>query len=107
MEFVIEHARKTIKEDYIILLQVTSPTRDLKRCQAIIDKHQEIQKGPIKSLVTVNKFTLKPDGYLYIFPRDVYIWNTPLFVVLNEVEPDIDWIWDFRIAEAMLFGNHS
>lgn len=105
MRIVVEHAIKKIKEDIIILLQPTSPMRG---------KNQQHVKNMVKlfethnmNIIPVNIHTLIPNGYCFVFPKHNYIWDYPVYCYRMQPYPDIDYIWDFRIAEAMINGNYS
>ena len=103
MRLVVDQAVKKIKEDNIILLQCTSPLRgkdDILTCVEMFTRNN-------KNLVTINSYTLKPDGYCYIFPKNRYIWDSPIILFITGPVVDIDYIWDFRIAEALDRGNNS
>jgi CMP-N-acetylneuraminic acid synthetase len=105
MRTVWEHAKSHIKEDVIILLQPTSPLRKKKTIENCIAIY-ETYKGK-RNIVTTS--LNKPNGYCFIFPRQRYIWDHKLFLVqCNYADNiDIDYIWDFRIAEAIERGDYS
>ena len=106
MRFVVEHAREKIKEDVIILLQPTSPLRDKGLVRACISEFEHYDMN----IVTINQRTCKPNGACFIFPKNEYIWDYPIFCIEcggKERNIDIDYIWDFRIAEAIERGDYS
>lgn len=111
MKLVIEHAKYHIKEDVIILLQPTSPLRDEGLVRFCIEEYEDHMGG--LNIVTVNNYTLKPTGSCFIFPKNRYIWDSkiwcifPLPVSMRHNYIDIDYIWDFRIAEAIERENYS
>ena len=104
MKFVVEHAITKISEPAIILLQCTTP----KRSEFLIKRYIKVFEEFKKNVVTVNMYTNQPNGYCFIFPKNHYIWDYPIFVMgMNEIDTmDIDYIWDFRIAEAIQRGDH-
>lgn len=103
MEIVVQHATSKIKEDNIILLQVTTPLRT----KQVIDKAIWAFEYHRKNIVVVNRHTLIPNGYCFIFPKREYIWGYPIYVIKVPPTPDIDYIWDFMIAEAIQRGDHN
>ena len=103
MEIVVQHAIKKIKEDNIILLQVTTPIR----AKTLIEKCIDAFVYHKKNIVTIDRYSLAPNGYCFIFPKHEYIWNHPLHLIMTERYCDIDYIWDFRIAEAIARGDYS
>ena len=103
MRIVVEHAVTKIKEDNIILLQVTSPLREVEMIERCIHAFQYREKN----IVIVNGYTLVPNGYCFIFPKFKYIWDHDIYVISMGKSPDIDYIWDFRIAEAIARGDYS
>lgn len=107
MEIVVHHAAIKIKEDNIILLQVTSPIRKktvVDKCIMKFEQFAEFEAHSI-NVVTVDRRSLKPNGYCFVFPKNRYIWNSELYLIMMEREIDIDYIWDFRIGEAIMKGS--
>lgn len=105
MQQVAHHA---LKYDTICLLQPTSPL-----LQPHILKHalHQYYSHKYPCLVAVNK-DYDPCGAFYILNRDSFyqhgnVWMPGLAVcILDEKEAiDIDHIWSFRIAEAVLGGK--
>lgn len=105
MQQVSHHA---LKYDTICLLQPTSP---LLKAHTLKHALHQYYSHKYPCLVAVNRY-YKPCGAFYILNRDSFyqhsnVWMPGLAVkILDEKEAiDIDHIWDFRIAEAVLEGK--
>lgn len=95
-----------LKNDNIVWLQPTSPTRTSDEIDKAI-KWFEI--GGFETLVTVrflSPFQLfLPEGTAYIF-KNGKIWNKKIGVhVLDKPVVDVDTEFDFKMAEMVLNGN--
>lgn len=104
MQQVAHHA---LKYDTICLLQPTSPLLQPSTLKHAIHQYYS-NKYPC--LVAVNP-DFKPCGAFYIFNRDSFyqhgnIWipGMAVYTVDEKESVDIDHIWSFRIAEAVMDG---
>jgi CMP-N-acetylneuraminic acid synthetase len=93
--------------DIIVLLQATSPLTCLEDIENALEF---FTKYELVSLVSVNE-NYYPNGAIYIksmagFLQVPSFWVDGMGVLkmCNERSVDIDGIWDFRVAEAMLKG---
>ena len=96
-----------LKYDTICLLQPTSPTLQPSTLKHAIHQYYN-HKYPC--LVAVNR-DFRPCGAFYILNRDSFyrdsnIWmpGMAVYTVDEKESIDIDYIWSFRIAEAVLRG---
>lgn len=95
-------------QSYFVLLQPTSPIRSeetLTRAQA------RFEKGDIPALVSVNP-ALQPNGSFYFCRTDVFLAEHTLYpkgthfwVCSWEESVDINYPYEFRIAEAVARGD--
>jgi CMP-N-acetylneuraminic acid synthetase len=106
-EVMQQVAHQELKYDTICLLQPTSPTLQPSTLKHAIHQYYS-NKYPC--LVAVNP-DFKPCGAFYIFNRDSFYQNSNIWMpgmavyTVDEKESvDIDHIWDFRIAEAVMDG---
>lgn len=112
-EVILQVSHRSLKYDTICLLQPTSPLLQYSTLQNAIMKYYIHRNSSQKysCVVAVNK-DYKPCGAFYIFDRESFIkhgtiWMPGITVyVVDEKEAiDIDYIWDFRISEAIIRGN--
>ena len=107
-EVMQQVSHHVLKYDTICLLQVTSPTLQPSTLKHAI---QLYYNNIFPGLVAVNRI-YNPCGAFYILNRDSFyqhanIWMPGLAVyVVDEKEAvDIDYIYNFRIAEAIMNGR--
>lgn len=105
---VMQQVPQSLKYDTICILQPTSPLLQSSTLKHAFYSYFD-RKYPC--IVSVNS-NYKPCGAFYIFDKDSFtkhgtIWmpGVAIYVVDKKESVDIDYIWDFRIATAIIYGN--
>ena len=98
--------------DTIVLIQCTTPLLRTKHIDIALYHFEKNRDRYLSSLISVNKSTMKPNGALYIVDREALLkygtYFTPrtgIYLMSPQDSVDIDYLYDFRIAEAVARGD--
>ena len=97
MEFVIEQLLFTLqkKYDYIVLLQPTTPIRDLKHVEKCINLSLANNRRVFSCDSKQHRI-----GYVYVYPANFF--NTYYVISRDKYYIDIDYLEDFEKAEELM-----
>lgn len=73
---------------------------------------EEFEKDELNSIISVNKYTMKPNGMIYLVDREALLkhgtYFTPnmgIYMMEHMTSVDIDYLYQFRVAEAVSRGD--
>jgi len=90
------------KWDIIVLLQPTSPLREVYHINECIEAYINGHFTSVMTVMEISPHTYYPNGAVYVFKDKIYTDNMGMILMPNDESIDINTMLDFNIASLIM-----